>query len=114
MSDSEGQVKKVFNNLFGSDPKSDELIALVQTYKGAERERIQLAILKLSGGDPSKLRHNLEAAKIDYRDVLAWAEYPEQMETGASAFNSAPAVIEGIRKRDKDQYQEWLTEQRDS
>jgi hypothetical protein len=36
------------------------------------------------------------------------------METGASAFNSSPEVIAGIRKRDKDQYQTWLSEQEDN
>jgi hypothetical protein len=42
-----------------------------------ERERVQLAVLKLSGGDIEKLRHNLEVARQDYRDVLYWAEYPD-------------------------------------
>lgn len=114
MSDSEGQVKKVFNNLFSSGPKSDELLTLLRTYEGAEQARVQLAILKLSAGDPGKLRHNIEVAIVDYRVVLAWAEYPEQMETGASAFNSDPEVIKEIVKRDKDQYQTWLSGQRDS
>jgi len=111
MSNSEGQVKKVFNNLFSSGLKSDALFILLQSYEGVERERVQLAILKLSAGDSGKPRHNIDAAKVDYRDVLAWAEYPEQMQTCVSGFNSAPEVIEGIMKRDKDQYQGWLTEQ---
>ena len=43
-----------------------------------ERERVQLAILKLSEGQTSKLQHYLEAAKRDYRDVLYWSENPAQ------------------------------------
>ena len=39
-----------------------------------ERERVQLAILKLSSGDEGKLLHNVVAAKQDYRDVLMWSE----------------------------------------
>jgi hypothetical protein len=39
-----------------------------------ERERVQLAILKLSEGQKSKLQHYVEAAKRDYRDVLHWSE----------------------------------------
>jgi len=39
-----------------------------------ERERVQLAILKLSGGSEEKLREFLAVAKRDYRDVLFWAE----------------------------------------
>jgi hypothetical protein len=40
-----------------------------------ERERVQLAILKLSAGQIDQLRHYTQAAKTDYRDVLYWAEY---------------------------------------
>ena len=43
-----------------------------------ERERVQLAILKLSGGSEEKLREFVAVAKRDYRDVLFWAEYPEE------------------------------------
>ena len=41
-----------------------------------ERERVQLAILKLSGGDVNKLRNLVDLAKKDYRDVITAAEYP--------------------------------------
>ena len=43
-----------------------------------ERERVQLAILKLSEGHEEKLREFVAVAKRDYRDVLLWAEYPEE------------------------------------
>ena len=43
-----------------------------------ERERVQIAILKLSGSDEGKLLHFVTAAKLDYRDVLWWSEYPEE------------------------------------
>lgn len=43
-----------------------------------ERERVQLAILALSKGNEDKLLHLVEAAKQDYRDVLYWAEYPQE------------------------------------
>lgn len=47
----------------------------VEPHEG-ERERVQLAILKLCEGDENKLLHFVEVAKQDYRDVLYWAEYP--------------------------------------
>ena len=58
------------------------VIELLDTY-GVEpyeqkRERVQLAILKLSGGSEEKLREFLAVAKRDYRDVLFWAENPEE------------------------------------
>jgi hypothetical protein len=41
-----------------------------------ERERVQLAVVKLSEGHMSMLQHYIEAARQDYRDVLYWAENP--------------------------------------
>ncbi len=49
----------------------------VESYE-RERERVQLAILKLSEGNEDKLREFVAVAKRDYRDVLFWAEYPEE------------------------------------
>jgi len=49
----------------------------VESYE-RERERVQLAILKLSEGNEEKLREFVAVAKRDYRDVLFWAEYPAE------------------------------------
>ena len=49
----------------------------VESYE-RERERVQLAILKLSNGSEEKLREFVAVAKRDYRDVLFWAENPEE------------------------------------
>src|SRR5437763_9982438 len=49
----------------------------VESYE-RERERVQLAILKLSDGNEDKLREFVAVAKRDYRDVLFWAEHPEE------------------------------------
>src|SRR5213080_4151662 len=49
----------------------------VESYE-RERERVQLAILKLSEGNEEKVREFVAVAKRDYRDVLFWAEYPEE------------------------------------
>ncbi len=43
-----------------------------------ERERVQVAILQLSAGSEAKVREYVAVAKRDYRDVLFWAEYPEE------------------------------------
>lgn len=39
-----------------------------------ERERVQLAIIALSGGIQEKLPELVKVAKTDYRDVLAWQQ----------------------------------------
>jgi predicted Fe-Mo cluster-binding NifX family protein len=49
----------------------------IESYE-RERERVQLAILKLSEGNEEKLREFVAVAKRDYRDVLFWAENPEE------------------------------------
>jgi hypothetical protein len=38
-----------------------------------ERDRVHLAIIKLSGGDTAKLPHILDRAASDWRDVLVWS-----------------------------------------
>ncbi len=49
----------------------------VESYE-RERERVQIAILKLSEGNEEKLREFVAIAKRDYRDVLFWAENPDE------------------------------------
>jgi len=70
-------IHRAFPNL---DPS--QLIARLDTYGietyERERERVQLAIIALSEGDEDKLEKFLAVAKTDYRDVLLWAEYPEE------------------------------------
>src|SRR6266404_464647 len=63
----------------------------VESYE-RERERVQLAILKLSKGNEDKLREFVAVAKRDYRDVLFWAENPEE------ARLDTPEKRERIRK----------------
>ena len=58
------------------------VIELLDTYgvesHEREREGVQLAILKLSEGNEEKLREFVAIAKRDYRDVLFWAENPDE------------------------------------
>ena len=64
------------------EDRRQRVLALLETYGvesyERERERVQLAILTLSAGNEEKLREYVAVAKVDYRDVLAWAEYPEE------------------------------------
>ncbi|MAT97502.1 MAG: hypothetical protein CL608_10205 [Anaerolineaceae bacterium] len=63
------------------DEDSAKILALLYRYESpaaAGRLRVQLAILKLSKGNVDRLREYVEVARTDYRDVLFWAETPEQ------------------------------------
>lgn len=43
-----------------------------------EPERVRQAILVLSGGSLEQVKCFVDAALEDYRDVLFWAEYPDE------------------------------------
>lgn len=70
-----------------------------------ESERVAVTCLKLSGGDGARLKRIVSGAITDYRDILAWAEYPHQMRLGPSA---APAEQARARREDMEEYAQWL------
>src|SRR5690348_2917964 len=65
-----------------------------------ERERVQLAIIGLCGGSKDKLLHYVQAAKTDYRDILAWQELGPLPETeGKKLQDKARALLEKWGKK---------------
>ena len=83
----------------------------VEAYE-REPDRVRLAILKLSDGEVAKVLSLVSAAKQDYRDVLMWAEYPEE---GRAIWAVRPNLTQADRDRlkqircsDRRQYEEWL------
>jgi hypothetical protein len=87
---------------------------LLGAYGAAEAEptRVRLALLKLCDGKLTELAAMLLAAQTDYRDVLAWAEYPEEAAATWSAGTDLSLEqrreLKAIRARDREQYQAWL------
>ena len=74
------------------------------------RARVQLAILKLSEGQRDQLPELVKMASRDYRDVLAYAEYPEQIRLGFVGMKTlSPDEQEAIKRRDRKQYCKWLS-----
>lgn len=73
-----------------------------------EAARVRLAILKLSGSDLDKVGYYLKEACKDYRDVLAWAEYPAQMKDH-SLYRRDPEKFARLVEKDHLQYEEWLS-----
>ena len=60
-----------------------------------ERERVQLAILKISEGNEQKIRAYVATAKNDYRDILFWADHPEEAKIGPG---DRDRILEALRK----------------
>lgn len=76
-----------------------------QTYP--EKERVALAILKLCEereyDSPDGL---IEIAQGDFRDVLMWAEYPNEMHV--QSWKEPADKVRKVQKKDRDQYLDWL------
>ena len=106
-----GVLEKVAQYWPDVDPQ--EIMSILDEY-GVEssergRARVQLAILKLSEGQRDKLTELVRMAKRDYRDVLAYAEYPEEMKAGFVEMGKlSPQEARAIRERDRKQYLKWL------
>jgi len=73
-----------------------------------ERDRVHMAVLKLAGGSVPELRRQVEAAKVDYRDPLAQAEYPNRLTCMTPTRLLPPAEVEAMDERDRAQYHRWL------
>jgi len=73
--------------------------------KSPEIPRVQLAVLKLVNGKLAELPRHLEMARVDYRDVLMWAEYPADAKVG---WGEALEAHQDAYRADREQYQTWL------
>ena len=73
-----------------------------------EPARVRLAVLKISGGDPELIQRNIATAKQDYRDILAYAEYPRQM--GQDSWKLSTDQNRALVVADRQEYEAWLWE----
>src|SRR5687767_10672686 len=85
-----------------------QVMAVLDEYEDRECERVQLAVLKLAGGNVERLRYEIEGAKRDYRDVLGPAEYPGYRKMFRMD-KLPPEERQRIIDADWKQYQDWLT-----
>ena len=83
------------------------VMALLDDYgtKSYEREkdRVQLAVLKLAAGSIDDLLCLIQTAKLDYRDVLSLAEYPSYRWS-----EKDETRIQKMYRDDWQQYSDWL------
>jgi len=73
-----------------------------------ERDRVQLAVLKLSNKNFDDLRRYANWATTDYRDVLGPAEYPGYTKKMFRIDKLPEAERQRIIDADWKQYQEWF------
>jgi len=97
--------------LFPDPARRDDAIRALSRYGEEPHEyesiRVRLAILRLSGGDLGKLRNGVATAKRDYRDILAYAEYPRQADH--DSWKLTPEQNAELEAEDRRDYERWLT-----
>jgi hypothetical protein len=108
----EAKVKSQFPN------QTTEALRLLDQYESESpgRERVQLAILKLSGSSLNKLRDQVDTAKRDYREVLLLGETPESFRMGEYADDSesfeawakADEAEQAVEAKEFEDYLQWL------
>jgi predicted RNA binding protein YcfA (HicA-like mRNA interferase family) len=77
--------------------------------KGSGKDRIFLAILKLAGGDVDAIPQQIQAANLDPRDLIGFAEYPRFMKIGfIGAEKLNPIERQKLLDDDYQDYLNWL------
>lgn len=102
-------VERIVRRDFPADA-FEEILGILDRYRSdhgpSAGARVQLAALKLADGNREALRRWVNEAQMDYRDVLAPAEYPRYMRRVAGP--SQPRDVDDIIEADWHQYQAWL------
>ena len=108
---SRADVERVVRREFPASQHA-EATAILDAYDrdGSEagRARIQLAVLKLSRGSLVELRRNVREAELDFRDVLAAAEYPAASRNTSFIGDPVTPGQQQIFEEDWEQYRRWL------
>jgi hypothetical protein len=98
----QAKIRQVFPDADPADIKRQ-----LDEYTGPDKLRVQLAIVKLSDEDRrDSPRHYLDTALLDYRDVLTWAESPQQLRP--DWFTLSVTERAKVTKSDRQQYVRWL------
>ncbi len=88
------------------------VLTILHEYGTGERHReinrVRLAVLKIAAGSFDGLHSAIETAKLDYRDVLAIAEYPEYLRSVRPPEGLSSGEKQRIIDADWKQYSEWL------
>jgi hypothetical protein len=102
-------VERIVRRDFPADA-FDEILGIVDRYQSdhgvSASARVHLAALKLAQGNRDALCRWVNEARMDYRDVLAPAEYPLYLRKVHGP--SQPRDVDEIIEADWHEYQAWL------
>ncbi len=84
-----------------ADGDESEALALLEAAVDVDG-RSKLAAVKLAAGSLAQLETYLAAARVDWRDVVAWAEFPRQMRVPPGE------ATDEMRASDRADYDRWL------
>ena len=102
----ENDVRRIALRDFGETGLSAAL-SILDSDPGADSPRVRIAILKLASGDMERLEEQVAIAARDFRDVLAFAEFPRW--SNEIGFDKAPRALEReVIDSDWLQYCQWL------
>ena len=103
-------LKTKLEAMFPDETSRREIVSLLNQYgtETCEKEisRVQLGILKLSGTSAEAIKMWVGVGKNDYRDVLAAAEYPNEL--NAPTWKMKETESAKIRDSDRRQYEAWI------
>jgi hypothetical protein len=105
-------VQRIIRREFPSKD-GDAILAILDQYGSEswhpERDRVHIAILKISDGKPEQLLSAVELACSDFRDAISAAEYPEYSKLGfVGVDRMALEDVRRLQARDAKQYYDWL------
>ena len=109
---SEADVFRVAERDFGKDSVPG-VLAILERYGTEDWQlevvRVRLAILKVAGRDIVRLQSAADRAQVDYRDLLAPAEYPGYSRLSYQEVNDLPPDDQKrLIESDWKQYEDWL------
>lgn len=105
----EDDIKRIAMREFG-ESELDTVLSVLHEYgkqswhQVQDVNRVRAAILKLSRANPDLLLHETQTAILDYRDVLAPAEYPNYLRSRAVDDDEKKRIVEADWK----QYMDWF------
>ena len=107
----ESDVQRIAQRDFGA-PQAPLALSILaefgkQEWNHSSSPRVQLAILKLADGDLDRLLDATHTAINDWRDLVAYAEYPRYMRQ--IGLRDVPqSVKDAVMEDDWREYQDWL------